>query len=1204
MADKEDDFNHTRPCDRTERVQVYHNIFPSVIKENKDYIKNDDSVESLVDPSRKDAGSGLKNYSTPSDSKDRSKMRTTMLKLASENECRPKNMNFPTQAPGSNLAVKAKRMSIVQGQKKKDFAALNHSNLVLYNKALPDNEQKLELDSFHGRRFSMNYRNASQISSWNDSKKRLKSKRPQKLAADSFEEKYFMFNSVLKYKKSPNSISLAEEIQNSKMKQYDTSRERKTSKPLYNNAKGTELGTDAILRNTITSNANTNLDSLKNKFKALKEIRSITNPDSNRVSKKTTNDGTRRTARNLVSPLSTPKSVKKVDRNLRIIKDSGYHAFEAIDLKESPMSQELQEERFIQRKKQIFDKLNQTNQKKNILQTLHDEYILQLGAMKCCVGDLEMNLSTLTKPEMEYEVDSQPESSPKADNSGTYINYGFSEDVSRKKRQTNVKSLEGIKIILESELQDIITDKKKEYTFEDTKKDFCDYGKIIKKLIRIVLNTKKNGAHDLKMDWKERALFAINLDHLWRAVLFSQDRIFTQNEAALEKKMESIGKFEEKYLLLEKHLDEKDRKIKQIEKDFLKQVATLNTKFENAKEDKHRMAKVAEDRYFELNCIRNDVDILSLKTYYRDLEENMLLALKEKKPQMESCQKLLNIINRIFKNKQKENEGLNLRKFRMWRKNRKRESGLGVEDEKDDDEPTAVDELLEYLYENYTELFVINGEEKDRIMIEKEAALKVLDEIPEDLIKKLLIPPAKDARTVELQTVMTMPPGDLTKSEFVNSYNHAYGDKDGKKNKGPKNNLLKNIVRYMNNNKKEKILPMPEGTALKLISELLSERLKNDIEAEKANKKTKTLPNYILDQLSMKFGLKTIAVKNLISLRELLANTSKSFKKKNPDKMPYAQLLLSIFGFESSPEVQYSQEQVNLIIKAKPLWMEAQEHCKKTIKIRKNSAFTNLSLVDLQVGGNCSLLEIIDVFTNWCNKDKELLASFIPKLTPEIPKDIAGNPHEIEQFYIDFSLVKICHKAAKLGKTIQYMHDELDEDGDGTLDADEILNGLREKFNIFFGEEEAKKLHALFEEEAESGAGEKSRLNSLWSSYSEKCYDLYRITELRFFELLIDEWDDYLKRTNEKLMKVFVEFDDNGDQVLSFEEFEQLINHLEKSMTRDQISEIFNETLEMDEKSEDLDKMNPDCFCEMALSYKLGGYGECFIPEQPDGKKK
>lgn len=40
MEDKEEDFNQARREDRTERVQVYHNILPSVVKENKNCIKN------------------------------------------------------------------------------------------------------------------------------------------------------------------------------------------------------------------------------------------------------------------------------------------------------------------------------------------------------------------------------------------------------------------------------------------------------------------------------------------------------------------------------------------------------------------------------------------------------------------------------------------------------------------------------------------------------------------------------------------------------------------------------------------------------------------------------------------------------------------------------------------------------------------------------------------------------------------------------------------------------------------------------------------------------------------------------------------------------------------------------------------------------------------------------------------------------------
>ncbi|CAI2367808.1 unnamed protein product [Moneuplotes crassus] len=1120
-----------------------------------------------------------------------------------------------SRAPSSNLAVNAQKINILEGHKRKKHVFTNHSNLIIYDKGFVDGQSQPEIADRHRRRFSMNYRNASQISTRRGSKNRFLNKRPQRIAEESFEKKYFLYKSVLKYKKNSNSISLTDNINNSTLKVEEKTREPRVFKQPSKSQLGRSKGypNNKVLRNTITTNGKSRFDSINRKFNNLKETQSMTNEDSNIADTKIENKAEEITTRNKTSTLSTRNSIKKIDNNLRIIKDMGYHAFEGIRIKESPVSKEIQEEKNLKRKKQIFEKLCQTRKNKSVLRNFHDEYVQCLGAMKLCANDLEMNLNTLTQPEVKFEIDSQPDSPGKIDNDGSYVNYGFTEELPDQEReQTNVKSLEGIRAILESELQDILDCKKKEYTIEDTKNDFCDYGKVFKKLIRIILNVKNNGGNSLKMDWKERALFAMNLDHLWRSILFAQDRIFTENDQALKNKLAEMEKYEDKYLLLQKKLDDKNKQTKQIQNDFLKQINDLNKKFENLKKDKHLMTIIAEDRSFELNCIRNDVDIIALKTYYRDLDDNMLQAWNEKKPQMETCQKLLNIINRILKQKEKERKGVDLSKFRMWRKNRKKKASSEEPEFEEDiilqgkkkEEPRAVDELLEYLYTNYTELFVINGEEKDRIMLEKEEVFRVLDEIPETLIKKLLVPPPKDAQTIEIQTDMTMPPADLGKAEFVNSFNDAYGEKDGKKKvKGPKNNLLKTIGRFMINNKKDKVQPMIESNALKMVSGLLSDKLKNDIDSENSNKKIKLLPNYALDQLSMKFGLKTIAVKNLISLKDGLAASSKVYQKDNPGKMAYSQLLSSILGFEGSPEISYSQEQVNLIIKAKPLWNEAQEHCKKTIKIRKDSAFSKLSFADFQVGGNCSLLEVIDVFTNWCNKDKELLASFIPKLTPDIPEEIKDNQKAIDQFYIDFSLVKICHKAAKLGKTIKYIHQTLDKDGDGTLDADEILNGLRDKFNIFFGEEEAKNLHILFEEETKNKAGEKARIHYLWNNYSETYYDLYRITELRFIELLLQEWDDHILRTNEKLMKIFVEFDDNGDQVLSFEEFEQLINHLEKSMSRDRISELFNETLEMDENSEDLDKMNPDCFCEMALSYKLGGYGKCFIPNPPMGKK-
>lgn len=61
---------------------------------------------------------------------------------------------------------------------------------------------------------------------------------------------------------------------------------------------------------------------------------------------------------------------------------------------------------------------------------------------------------------------------------------------------------------------------------------------------------------------------------------------------------------------------------------------------------------------------------------------------------------------------------------------------------------------------------------------------------------------------------------------------------------------------------------------------------------------------------------------------------------------------------------------------------------------------------DVNTGGECSILEVIEVTTNCMSKDKERLSSFIPKLQPK-QKD---NEIESNKFLLTFSLMKICHK--------------------------------------------------------------------------------------------------------------------------------------------------------------------------------------------------
>ena len=55
---------------------------------------------------------------------------------------------------------------------------------------------------------------------------------------------------------------------------------------------------------------------------------------------------------------------------------------------------------------------------------------------------------------------------------------------------------------------------------------------------------------------------------------------------------------------------------------------------------------------------------------------------------------------------------------------------------------------------------------------------------------------------------------------------------------------------------------------------------------------------------------------------------------------------------------------------------------------------------------------------------------------------------------VEFSLMKICLKMNKLGKDVRGMFDALDINGDQVLDPLEMINGLKNRFGIFFSDEE------------------------------------------------------------------------------------------------------------------------------------------------------
>lgn len=85
-------------------------------------------------------------------------------------------------------------------------------------------------------------------------------------------------------------------------------------------------------------------------------------------------------------------------------------------------------------------------------------------------------------------------------------------------------------------------------------------------------------------------------------------------------------------------------------------------------------------------------------------------------------------------------------------------------------------------------------------------------------------------------------------------------------------------------------------------------------------------------------------------------------------------------------------------------------------------------------------------------------------------------------------------------------------------------------------------------------------------------------------------------------MKKFIDFDENGDGVLTLEEFKELMKSLEgvpsNQMSGERVLTLFKEALELSNQIMDegpSDKISPECFVQTIVKNKIGGYGNEFL---------
>ena len=131
--------------------------------------------------------------------------------------------------------------------------------------------------------------------------------------------------------------------------------------------------------------------------------------------------------------------------------------------------------------------------------------------------------------------------------------------------------------------------------------------------------------------------------------------------------------------------------------------------------------------------------------------------------------------------------------------------------------------------------------------------------------------------------------------------------------------------------------------------------------------------------------------------------------------------------------------------------------------------------------------------------------------------------------------------------------------------------------------------------------------------------------------MVLEEWEVYQAQQKKKLLKKFIDFDENGDGVLTLEEFRELMKSLEGStVSNERVVLLFKEAVEMSNELEQIslknggedsprggamggnganaigygnggagipssDKISPECFVETVVKHRLGGYGNEFL---------
>lgn len=370
---------------------------------------------------------------------------------------------------------------------------------------------------------------------------------------------------------------------------------------------------------------------------------------------------------------------------------------------------------------------------------------------------------------------------------------------------------------------------------------------------------------------------------------------------------------------------------------------------------------------------------------------------------------------------------------------------------------------------------------------------------------------------------------------------------------------IQNIILYQLNRHPHVGHVLKPKAVYKLFESVMDAKFKLDKYDEEQGAVPRSITEFTLDYLYLINETKTQTLK-------YAANLVKSIEKMKADGDTYAGLFHRLLELDEADI--YPMELGLFVVKARMAFHE--------LVIRGKG---KISKSDIDVGGRVPFAEAADLIFTLFQEDREVGEAVLDRIQlPDID-------------LIDKSRLIFCGKLGKIGRDLKYFFVQADSQKNGNISFPVFAKTCRFTLDMNLSPENTLLLWNSLTTGETLTYGQLTSLD--FKGLSTKSHGKqFAVSKLTMLTCIIEQFVDLRQMELQRLQAIFLQYDVNGDGVLTFKEFSELIESMEAGRPPSSVVQMFREALELDENVANPDAMSPKSFCEVILKHQLGGFGK------------